>query len=188
MAKPKTGQVRLISGQWRGRKLSVPDLPGLRPTPDRVRETVFNWLAPYCHGARVLDLFSGSGALGFEAASRAAAEVILVDQNPEVVRQLKQQAQQFGAGNMRFFDQGAAAYLQQNRMCFDLIFLDPPYQHPQLRELLLKSDQWSNWHHQDTLIYTEWPIHEAEPVAPEGFSWWRQKQAASVAYGLWKKQ
>jgi len=80
-------QLRIIGGQWRGRKLSLPEVPGLRPTPDRVRETLFNWLAPVIAGARCLDLFAGSGALGFEALSREAGKVVLIDNQAMVVKQ-----------------------------------------------------------------------------------------------------
>ena len=79
-------QLRVIGGQWRGRRLTFPDLPGLRPTPDRVRETLFNWLAPVLPGARCLDLFAGSGALGIEALSRGAAEVVFVERHPLAAR------------------------------------------------------------------------------------------------------
>ena len=87
------GQVRIIGGLWRGRKLKVPDLPGVRPTPDRVRETLFNWLQPVIQGARCLDLFSGSGALGFEALSRGAAYVEMVDHSAAVVKLLREEAE-----------------------------------------------------------------------------------------------
>ena len=83
-------QLRIIGGQWRGRRLSFPDVEGLRPTPDRVRETLFNWLAPIIEGARCLDLFAGSGALSLEALSRGAAEVVMVDRDPQVIARLKE--------------------------------------------------------------------------------------------------
>ncbi|MBE2295503.1 MAG: 16S rRNA (guanine(966)-N(2))-methyltransferase RsmD, partial [Phycisphaerales bacterium] len=93
----RVNQLRVIGGQWRGRRLSFPDLPGLRPTPDRVRETLFNWLAPVLPGARCLDLFAGSGALGIEALSRGAAEVVFVERHPRAVNTLRAQLDQLGA-------------------------------------------------------------------------------------------
>src|SRR3990167_10879071 len=94
------GSVRIIAGQWRGRRLSVPDNKDLRPTPDRVRETLFNWLAPHIQGAHCLDMFAGSGVLGFEAISRGAASVTLVDQSLDVVATLQKQALALQAENV----------------------------------------------------------------------------------------
>ena len=85
-------RLRIVGGMWRGRRISFADIPGLRPTPDRVRETLFNWLQPFIVGARCLDLFAGSGALGFEAASRGAREVLMLDVNPRAIGQLRQAA------------------------------------------------------------------------------------------------
>jgi 16S rRNA (guanine966-N2)-methyltransferase len=99
-------QLRIIAGRWRGRKLTFAPVPGLRPTPDRVRETLFNWLGPLLPGARCLDLFAGSGALGIEAASRGAAEIVMVDNDPLVVRTLREQLQ--------LLDFSAAQVVQQD--------------------------------------------------------------------------
>ncbi|MDI9331135.1 MAG: 16S rRNA (guanine(966)-N(2))-methyltransferase RsmD [Alphaproteobacteria bacterium] len=122
------GEVRIISGQWRRSKLAVPDLPGLRPTPDRVRETLFNWLGQDLTGWQVLDAFSGSGALGFEAASRGATQVLLIEQDPGLVRALQASAQrlQANAVTVRRGD-GLAAMRAQAPASMDLIFLDPPF-------------------------------------------------------------
>ncbi|MGL5584420.1 MAG: 16S rRNA (guanine(966)-N(2))-methyltransferase RsmD, partial [Plesiomonas sp.] len=96
MAKKSSGQIRIISGQWRGRKLPVPDSPGLRPTTDRVRETLFNWLAPVLHGARCLDCFAGSGALGLEALSRYADHVVLLEFERHVADTLQKNVRDLG--------------------------------------------------------------------------------------------
>src|SRR5665213_2266264 len=93
------GLVRIIAGKWRGRRLKVPDIKDLRPTPDRVRETLFNWLAPVLPGAYCLDLFAGSGVLGFEALSRGAAHAVMVDQSPDVVALLQEELKTFEADN-----------------------------------------------------------------------------------------
>src|SRR5205085_3095301 len=122
------GSVRIIAGKWRGRKLKVPDIQDLRPTPDRVRETVFNWLAPYIQGSYCLDLFTGSGVLGFEALSRGASYVEMIDQSPEVVTLLQQELMQFEAENARIFCKTVPHELPKADHMFDIVFLDPPYQ------------------------------------------------------------
>src|SRR3990167_7917208 len=99
----KPGTVRIIAGEWRGRRLKVPDIKDLRPTPDRVRETLFNWLAPYIAGARCLDLFAGSGVLGFESLSRGASTVTMVDESPDVVSLIKEQLELFRAANAEVY-------------------------------------------------------------------------------------
>lgn len=128
------GQVRLIGGHWRGSKLPVPPLPGLRPTSDRVRETLFNWLQPELAGARVLDLFAGSGALGFEAASRGAAQVDLVEAMPVAAASLRETATKLGRdGSGRTIEvhaRTAAAFLAEaagEGRIWDIVFVDPPF-------------------------------------------------------------
>jgi 16S rRNA (guanine966-N2)-methyltransferase len=120
--------VRIIGGQWKRSKLPVPVAPGLRPTPDRVRETVFNWLGQDLSGWRCLDAFAGSGALGFEAASRRASEVVLLERNRALADVLQQTRQRLGATGLRVENADALAWMAR---CppgsFDLVFLDPPY-------------------------------------------------------------
>ena len=123
---PRSNQVRIIAGQWRGRKLSFPDVTGLRPTSDRIRETVFNWLATSLPGASCLDLFAGSGALGFEAASRGATRVVMVDRNRDVVRALRDNRQRLSASMIKIVQQDAENYLSAADGQFDVVFLDPP--------------------------------------------------------------
>ncbi|MEW5892281.1 MAG: 16S rRNA (guanine(966)-N(2))-methyltransferase RsmD [Pseudomonadota bacterium] len=117
-------QVRIIGGAHRGRKLTFPALPGLRPTPDRVRETLFNWLGQRLDGLRCLDLFAGSGALGFEALSRGAAEVVLVERDAKACAGLKKQAALLGGQVVRA---DGLAYLKGPAGLFDVIFIDPPF-------------------------------------------------------------
>lgn len=124
----KQGVVRIIAGKWRGRRLKVPDVKDLRPTPDRVRETLFNWLAPIIEGAYCLDLFAGSGVLGFEALSRGAAQVVMVDQATEVIELLKEELGIFGAENATVYRALAPKQLHVPTHLFDIVFLDPPYQ------------------------------------------------------------
>lgn len=121
------GQVRIIAGSWRGRRLTVPTGGELRPTPDRVRETLFNWLQPLLPGAACLDLFAGTGALGFESASRGAARVVLVERDQQQARQLQAQVEAFGAGQIEVQTAEVLNWLQRCEDAFDIVFLDPPY-------------------------------------------------------------
>ncbi len=127
-AKRPPNQVRIIAGQWRGRRLPILDLPGLRPTGDRVRETAFNWLGPKVVGARCLDLFAGSGALGLEALSRGARSVVFVEQSKEALGQLVQSTETWpGIEKADFVRGDAIQWLQGPSEEFDLIFVDPPF-------------------------------------------------------------
>ena len=121
------GKIRIIAGKWRGRKLDVINSPGLRPTPARVRETLFNWLQQEIVGARCLDLFAGTGALAFEALSRGAAEVFMIESNPKIVESLKQHADTLGSEGHTIQLADAASWLRQGVNGFDVIFLDPPF-------------------------------------------------------------
>ncbi|MEY3220644.1 MAG: rRNA ((966)-N(2))-methyltransferase [Pseudomonadota bacterium] len=125
--KPEAGKIRIIGGSWRGRKLTVPPIAGLRPTPDRLRETLFNWLMPSLNGASCLDLFAGSGALGFEAISRGAQLAVLIEQNSFIAQHLQQQLQNFPAAPISIINQNALQFLSQQPTPFDLVFLDPPF-------------------------------------------------------------
>jgi len=129
------GQVRIIGGLWRGRKLAVPDVTDLRPTPDRVRETVFNWLAPIIVGANCLDAFAGSGALGFEALSRGAVHVVMLDESAEVIKLLQSQAEIFKTKDAEIYRAAMPQQLKKPAKPFDIVFLDPPFQ----KNLLLPS-------------------------------------------------
>ena len=121
-------EVRIIGGQWKRSKLPVADAPGLRPTPDRVRETLFNWLGQDLDGWRCLDVFAGSGALGFEAASRGAAEVVLVERDPGLVRSLRESQQRLSASALRVEAADAFAFMRRAAPAsFELVFLDPPF-------------------------------------------------------------
>lgn len=128
-------EVRIIGGQWKGRKLRFPATGGLRPTLGRVRETLFNWLAPMIHDAHCLDLFAGSGALGFEALSRGAAEVTFVERDRKAAEALKTNARMLGA-HPHVRQMSAGRYLDGSTDSFDLIFFDPPFADSAARELL----------------------------------------------------
>lgn len=132
----KNNLLRIIGGEWRSRKLRFADVPGLRPTPDRVRETLFNWLQMQVPGARCLDLFAGSGALGLEALSRGAREVVMVEKHPAAARALRDNIALLGAQNAVLANDDAFRYLQRETQGFDLIFLDPPFRKNLLEPVL----------------------------------------------------
>lgn len=127
MAAQYKNQVRIIGGQWKRRLLPFPQIEGLRPTPDRVRETLFNWLGQDCTGMVCLDLFAGSGALGFEAASRNAARVVVVDTAKPVLAALRENQTTLGAKNMEIVWSDGLRFLDSTQEQFDVIFLDPPF-------------------------------------------------------------
>ena len=153
-ARQSANQIRIIGGQWRGRKLRFPDADGLRPTADRVRETLFNWLAGHITGSRCLDMFAGSGALGFEALSRGASHCCFVDQNTAVLKQIQANCELLDAtANSEFLFADASKTIDVEDT-FDIVFLDPPFKGPALEaclDWLLKSPLLKS----DSLIYIE---------------------------------
>ncbi len=130
-------KIRVTGGDWRSRLIDVTDAPALRPTPDRVRETLFNWLGQDLSGWHCLDLFAGSGILGFEAASRGAAHVTLVEQNHRVFSQLQRNAQVFDCQQLRLICGDAVEFVKSAAADYDLIFLDPPYRQGLLETIAL---------------------------------------------------
>lgn len=178
---PGTGKLRIIGGKWRGRRLTVTDFKVLRPTPDRARETLFNWLQPVIAGARCLDLFSGTGIMGFEALSRGAESVIMVESNPALARLIEGQCRVLKAQGAEIVCADALEWLQQNNECFNIVFLDPPF-----REGLLNKS-WEalvrGGHLQPgALVYIE-----SEPgggVIGAGFKEIKQSRAGQVQYKL----
>ena len=129
-------KVRIIGGELRSRMISLPDAEGLRPTPDRVRETLFNWLGQTLYGRTCLDLFAGSGALGFEAASRGAERVVMVERNPAVLRALQDNVKKLGCANVFIQAQDGLEFVSRDAQQYDVIFLDPPFQSDYLPRLL----------------------------------------------------
>jgi 16S rRNA (guanine966-N2)-methyltransferase len=129
-------EVRIIGGQWKRSKLPVADAPGLRPTPDRVRETLFNWLGQDLAGWRCLDAFAGSGALGFEAASRGAARVVMVEKDRTAIAELERSRAALGADQVAIVGSEATVFLAKARERFDVVFLDPPFRQNALPAIL----------------------------------------------------
>jgi 16S rRNA (guanine966-N2)-methyltransferase len=180
-------QVRIIAGKWRGRTLKVPEIMGLRPTPDRVRETLFNWLAPVIVDARCLDPFAGSGALGFEALSRGAAYVEMVDQSSQLIKLLQEERSQLGANNADIYCASAPAGLKKTAQPFDIIFLDPPYD----SDLLLITCQYLHEHHflaKNAYIYLEARYIIKDNDLPSGWRLLKSQRAGQVYYHLAQKQ
>ncbi|MEW6561353.1 MAG: 16S rRNA (guanine(966)-N(2))-methyltransferase RsmD [Pseudomonadota bacterium] len=182
------GEVRIIGGLWKRSKLAVPDLPGLRPTPDRVRETVFNWLGQTLAGLRVLDLYAGSGALGLEAASRGAASVLLIEQHPRCVAAIAAAAQRLGATQVQVRAADALASAQSLARTgerFDVIFIDPPYASAQQLAALravqpLVAPQG--------LVYVETDTADLfEALDAKGWALWRQGRAGQVHFALLRR-
>lgn len=180
------GQIRIIGGQWRGRKLKVPDVPHLRPTPDRVRETVFNWLAPVIQGAHCLDPFAGSGALGFEALSRGAAHVVMVDQALEVVKLLQEEANLFKASHAEIYRARAPEQLKRPAKLFDIVFLDPPFQDDLLLPTCFYLEE-NRFLAENAVIYLEAKEALNASDLPPGWEIIKSKIAGQVAYHLVKK-
>jgi 16S rRNA (guanine966-N2)-methyltransferase len=178
------GRLRIIGGRYRGRKLPVPAQPGLRPTGDRVRETLFNWLAPVIEGAHCLDLFAGSGALGFEAASRGAAEVVMVEQAAPVVRMLEANAKLLGASVLRVVQGDALRWLEGPAQTFDIVFLDPPFAVAGLLQRACDLLEARRWLAPRALVYLEAPAPDDLPALPGTWELLRDKRTGQVRYAL----
>ncbi|WP_039032503.1 16S rRNA (guanine(966)-N(2))-methyltransferase [Leclercia adecarboxylata] len=190
MKKPNraaAGQIRIIGGQWRGRKLPVPDSPGLRPTTDRVRETLFNWLAPSMVDARCLDCFAGSGALGIEALSRYAASATLLEMDRSVAQQLQQNLVTLKAAHARVVNTNSLAFLAQTGTPHDVVFVDPPFRKGLLEETLTLLEN-NGWLANDALIYVESEVENGLPPVPAHWDLHREKVAGQVAYRLYHRQ
>jgi 16S rRNA (guanine966-N2)-methyltransferase len=187
MAAPRpNGEVRIIGGQYKRSKLPVADVPGLRPTPDRVRETLFNWLGQDLSGWRVLDAFAGSGALGLESASRGATEVVLVEQDARCVAQLQRLQQQWQASAVRVQrGDGVAQLRARAAQSLDLVFLDPPFE-AQLFEVAVQAAVPTVV--AGGYIYLEapraWP---ADALQAQGLVLHRHLKAGAVHAHLWQK-
>jgi 16S rRNA (guanine966-N2)-methyltransferase len=130
--------IRIIAGQYRSRLIAFPAAEGLRPTPDRVRETLFNWLGQTLHGKRCLDLFAGSGALGFEAASRGAQQVVMVEHNRTVYQALQKNIEKLGCMNVALHHADGLEFVRREQNEYDVIFLDPPFAANYLPQLLMQ--------------------------------------------------
>ena len=183
MSKQKSNLLRIIGGEHRGRKLPFPDAPGLRPTPDRVRETLFNWLMPVIAGSRCLDLFAGSGALGLEAISRGARQVVMLDNQPSVAKQLRKNLQTLNIEHAEVVQADGLAYLDKTGSVFDIVFLDPPYQEDLLPACITHLET-RGWLARHAWIYLEVAKQDGLPDLPVNWKVHRRKEAGQVAYHL----
>ncbi len=184
--KPQRGRLRIVAGIWRSRLLEIADVPGLRPTAERIRETVFNWLTPHLAGARCLDLFAGTGALGLEALSRGASEALFVETAPLAVSTLQKNVATLEASNATVRRADAVSYLQHpGADQFDIVFLDPPFAddlHADLCKLLDESSILAT----DALVYLEEDRAKPEVVLPLGWQTLKTRNAGNVRYSLVK--
>ncbi|MFO1372532.1 MAG: 16S rRNA (guanine(966)-N(2))-methyltransferase RsmD [Candidatus Competibacteraceae bacterium] len=189
MSRPdrQANQIRIIGGQWRGQRLRFPDVPGLRPTPDRVRETLFNWLAPVVPGAHCLDLFAGSGALGIEALSRGAAEVVFVEQNESAVRALRQNLERLNAQEAQVIAADALDWVRQPGWSFDIVLLDPPFGQGLLEPVCAALEQGS-WLAPTAWLYLEVEAELRSLRLPVHWRLHREKTAGAVAYRLAQRE
>jgi len=184
--KTQTGSIRIIAGKHRGRKLPVLMAEGLRPTTDRVKETVFNWLMPYIHKAHCLDCFAGAGSLGFEALSRGAEHVTLIELNKTAAKQLQANKVLLKVDNLTIKNSDALAFLSDEpNKTFDMVFIDPPFR----QNLVSKTTQLlaQGWLSDQALIYLEMET-EGEQVLPDNWQLLKEKIAGQVAYRLYQVQ
>lgn len=180
MTRRRPGKLRIIGGQWRSRIVEFVDGEGVRPTPDRVRQTLYDWLAPSIEGAEVLDLFAGSGALGLEALSRGAASVTFCERGSEQAQAIRAALQKLGANNAQVRQDEALSLLARETRRYDLVLLDPPYASPLLQQSLEVLPKLLKAHNR---VYLEWPRGQPPQLA-EGWSLLREKQAGQVCFGL----
>lgn len=186
MRRRAQGRLRVIAGKWRSRKLIFPHQEKLRPTPDRVRETLFNWLRADLPGSRCLDLFAGSGALGFEAASRGAGEVVMVEQNRDAASALMQNIEMLGAGNVELVIADAVDWLKKNQRVFDIVFLDPPFNSGLLDTCcsLLENGQSLA---ENARIYIEHASGDEDFNIPANWECLKKQSAGQVTYKLFSR-
>ncbi|OGT22726.1 MAG: 16S rRNA (guanine(966)-N(2))-methyltransferase RsmD [Gammaproteobacteria bacterium RIFCSPHIGHO2_02_FULL_42_13] len=179
-------QVKIMAGKWRGRNIKFPTSDGLRPTANRTRETLFNWLAPVINHINCLELFAGSGSLGFESLSRGAGHVVMIDTSTEAVQQLKETAKTLNAENLTIHQMTAEQYIQTSKEKFDLVFIDPPFSSNLVEpicHLLDKQDLLNP----NAYIYIETQKKLSPPTVPASWQILKAKIAGQVAYYLIKK-
>jgi 16S rRNA (guanine966-N2)-methyltransferase len=175
--------LRIIGGEWRGRRIRFPGKGGIRPTPDRVRETLFNWLAAAVPGSLCLDLFAGSGALGLEALSRGARAVTFVEQDRENAARLSETVKLLAPGRARVVQADALAWLSGTPEAHDIAFLDPPFDAGLMAESLRLLDE-GGWLQPAAFVYLEMPAAEGKPAMPAHWTLHRSGRAGAVGYHL----
>ena len=182
--KARPGRLRIVAGNWRGRLLEIADVPGLRPTSERVRETLFNWLSPRIGGARCLDLFAGTGALGLEALSRGATTVIFVEISRRAARAIEDNVKALNAEGAVVVNADARKFLRSAQPgSFDIIFLDPPFADDLLEDLCRLIDELGLLSPRGR-VYLEQDKGKPEAILPAGWTTLRSKTAGQVRYSL----
>jgi 16S rRNA (guanine966-N2)-methyltransferase len=174
-------RLRIIGGRWRGSRIVFPPLAAIRPSPDRVRETLFNWLQQQIVGARCLDLFAGSGALGLEALSRGAAHVTFVDREPQIGRHLSQTLERLGSRDATVVVEDAQRFLSRPAQPFDIVFLDPPFDSGVLEQV---GGRLQGWLAPGGYVYVECPAERSLALLPAHWAVQRTKRAGQVGYHL----
>lgn len=175
--------LRIIAGRYGGRRLSFPEAGGVRPTGNRVRETLFNWLGDAVVGARVLDLFAGTGALGIEALSRGAASAVFVERSRRLADVLRQNLATLGTDEARVVRRDAEGYLRGAPEAFDLVFLDPPFNSAIIDAVCGQLDT-GGWLVPGGWVYVEYDAHTGPPALPTGWDRLRERQAGGVGFAL----
>ena len=178
-----SGRLRIVAGKWRSRLLPVADEPGLRPTSERIRETLFNWLASTIEGSSCLDLFAGTGALGLEALSRGAAEVVFVEKSAHAAAMVKKSVTALDATGAHVLNTDALRYLQGEPRLFDIVFLDPPFAADLPGDLCRLLDE-RGWLAAGARVYLEQDGERPLPGLPEGWTILKEKTAGQVRYAL----
>lgn len=183
-AQRKPGRLRIVAGKWRSRLLPIPDVDGLRPTSERIRETLFNWLGPGIHGKRCLDLYAGTGALGLEALSREAASVVFVERSAQALAALRNSIETLDADGAELVQTDAVAYVRgSNAESFDIVFLDPPFADNSIDDLCrLIAEQ--RLLRPAGYVYIEQDRQAPLPDLPEGWQIMKSKTAGNVRYSL----
>lgn len=188
-SKPRN-ELRIIAGRWRGRRIRFPTGTTIRPTPDRVRETLFNWLAPHIREAHVADLFAGSGALGLEALSRGAASALFVERDARCVDALRAHCTEFGAAGHEIVRGDALTSLRttrgKTRAPFDIVFVDPPFDDG-LWPAVITALESGDWLAPQAFIYLETPAAKPLPTLPVTWHTWREGKAGEVGYHLLRR-
>lgn len=186
MRRETQGYLRIIAGNWRSRRLAFPNLVNLRPTPDRVRETLFNWLQADVPGSICLDLFAGSGALGFEAASRGASEVFMIEASRDASAALSRNIDMLQADNISLITDDALEWLKQSHLIFDIVFLDPPYQTDLLGQCCQMLQSGKNLA-ENAKIYIEHAHGDEGVNIPDSWKCLKNKSAGQVSYNLFSR-
>ncbi|EPE37498.1 ribosomal RNA small subunit methyltransferase D [Candidatus Photodesmus katoptron] len=187
VSKKKPGFIRIISGSLKGRRLIVHNIDGLRPTTDKVKETLFNWLAKYIYKAKCLDLFSGSGSLGFEAASRQAEKVVFVELNSIAFKQIRENIISLNGKNLSVINSDVFPYLNQKGTPYHIVFIDPPFRKKMINNTIKLLEE-NGWLTDNSMIYVESEKELILNFIPKYWNLYREKAVGQVICRLFKRK